>query len=135
MRPSCASSVVTKSASERTTPVPSRRTDAGIPPVVIDCPIRSDQPGVQMPGSPPGRESWNFKVPLITRFGMTKNGSEESISSKVLDTDGKRRAHLDRARHVEREWREVPLVMSEVAAVEVHVGEVVDGVEDEALMG
>ncbi len=85
------SSGVTKSALIATSPVRARLTGPVIPAVVIDCPHSGVQTAgesspsrawLMRPGSPPGRLSWYFSVPLMIRFlCLKKNWSGSSSSS------------------------------------------------------
>ena len=82
------------------------------------------------PGSPPGRLSWYFSVPLMIRFLCEKkNASGSSGSSGSCTRTTTSLFSLQPVGDVEPEGREVALVVAEQLVVEPDVGEVVDGRE------
>ena len=84
------------------------------------------------PGSPPGRLSWYFSVPLMMRFLCSKKSwSGSSVLERVLHPDEHLVVLLQPVGDVEAERREVALVMAEQLVVQPDVGEVVDRGEAE----
>ena len=132
---------VTNSASSDASPVRSSVTGPTMPAVVIDWPhsgvhTHGSSPSTSgptmRPGRPPGRLSWYFSVPLMTRLRWAKNSADGSSGSSGSCTATRSVVVLRQpVGHVEAERREGALVVPEVLAVQPHVGEVVDGREAE----
>ncbi len=81
---------VTNSASRDASPVRSSVTGPTMPAVVIDWPHSgvhthgsppSTSGPTMRPGRPPGRLSWYFSVPLMTRLRWSKNSADGSSGS------------------------------------------------------